>query len=374
MRSRTFILFVSSVYRLFKSTYSQYGGWMRSFYTFSVLSSIGLLSSAAVAQDGLKTISHRDKIYDMVIKGNELFAVGFPGLLLHSPDRGQSWQALDSKTDEALFSIDMAEDGRGVIVGRSGLVMTTRDGGKSFARQKSGTAEHLFDAAIQKGGKIWAVGHFGTIIHSSDGGQTFSPQTYDSSIPTSPEGESEGNAALKRSVSISEMENEGAVEEARLNSVSFANPNKGWIVGEFGLILVTEDGGKSWSRQLSEVGTLLFSVRALDENRVIAVGGEGALLQTFDGGKNWEVVKTGLSEHLLDAWSIGDKLYVVGRDGVVMAQQGRGKPLRRLLSDMYAWLDVVRFLDDQLGFIAGGRGFMLKTTDGGASWQRLSGR
>jgi photosystem II stability/assembly factor-like uncharacterized protein len=329
-----------------------------------------VLTASPVLAEGLGGVSHRDKIYDMVIHGDELFAVGFPGLLLHSADRGQSWELLDLGTENALFSIDIADDGKGVIVGRSGLVFTTSDGGKSWAKQNSGTEEHLFDVDIVNGGKAWAAGHFGTIIHSSDAGKSWSPQQYDPTVPTVA-GE-EGEEAQQVEISIAEMENEGEVGEARLNSVSMVNDREGWIGGEFGLVLHTEDGGQSWKRQVNNSGKLLFSLRAMDAEHVLAVGIEGNLIETRDGGENWKAVDAGVREHLLDVWPLDGKCYVVGRDGVVLVREGDEGDFRRLNLGIFAWLGTVRFLDQKLGFVAGGRGFLLRTGNAGAEWQRLS--
>ena len=342
-------------------------------YLTAALLALGL-TATAVSAEGLKGISHRDKIYDLVIRGDEIFAVGFPGLLLHSSDRGQSWELMDIGTDNALFAIDMAAKGKGVIVGRSGLLYTTTDGGKSWTAQKSGIREHLFDVELLDSGRAWAVGHFGTILHSKDGGKSWSAQQYDATLPELPEAEKGDGHGGRRDhrISIAEMENEGAVEEARLNAVCFVDDQQGWIGGEFGLLLHTTDGGKSWRRQVNSAGKLIFSLRAVDERHLLATGVEGNLVETRDGGQTWKTVDTGVEEHLLDIWPVGDGYYLVGRDGIVLAREGEGEPFKRLDLGIYAWLGTVRFLDAKTGFVAGGRGSLLKTTDAGAGWQRLS--
>jgi len=40
----------------------------------------------------------------------------------------------------------------------------------------------------------------------------------------------------------------------------------------------------------------------------------------------------------------------------------------------YAWLNAIVMLDAKTGFAAGGRGHLLRTDDGGATWTRLAGR
>lgn len=330
----------------------------------TVLSLINTPAYAGV----LDEISHRDKIYDIHIQGDEVFVVGYPGLLLHSKDRGQTWERLDSGVRDALFAIDINEKGRGLIVGRTGLVLMTTDGGQTWAKRDSGAKEHLFNVDITESGKAWAVGHFGTIMHSPDGGLSWKRQEFEAGFP---EGTPEAEMGV---ISDAEKENEGAAEEARLNAVGFADDQRGWIVGEFGLVLHTEDGGQTWKRQPSASGKLLFALHVLDEKRVLAAGSEGSLMETADGGRSWKPIDAGTKLHILGLFPQGDDLYLVGREGMILARRGGEDSFQPQKCGLYTWLMTVGFLDPQVGFVAGGRGFLLKTTDAGKSWQRLSGR
>ncbi|MBW1807662.1 MAG: hypothetical protein JRJ87_05660 [Deltaproteobacteria bacterium] len=325
-----------------------------------------LLIGTVVAAGPLDEISHRDKLFDITVRGNDVFIVGYPGLLLHSADKGQNFEQLDPGTKDVLYAIDMTPDGQGVIVGRAGLVLTSPDGGKSWVRQKTGIKQSLFDVAITAGGKIWAVGHFGTVIHSADGGKSWQAQEYDATPPVV-EGDGHGG------ISSAEEENEGAAEEARLNSVAFADDQHGWIVGEFGLVLYTEDGGTSWKRQRSASGKLMFAVHAIDAQNVIASGCEGTYMTTSDGGLTWKAQKTNVPEHILGIWPQKDKTYLVGRDGLILVTSSTDS-FKHLPAGLYTWLNAVEFVDSNLGFAVGGRGHLLKTVDAGKTWQRISGR
>jgi photosystem II stability/assembly factor-like uncharacterized protein len=338
-----------------------------------LLTCLLLIVAAPVSfADDLKEISFRDKIFDIAIRGNDVFAVGFPGIMLHSSDRGEHFVARKLDIDDALFSIDMAADGTGALVGRGGLLLTTSDGGKSWTKRETGTRNHLFSVAVVDGGKIWAVGHFGAIVHSADGGKSWTAQKYDPTFPALTE---EEDKALQKSDEITaEEENEGEVEYARLNSVTFTDARKGWITGEFGLVLHTEDGGATWKRQRSNVSILMFEVKAIDDKRLVVVGSEGSFIETDDGGLNWRRIDTGASENLLCVSFAGNRYVVAGWNGLLLVREGPSGSFKRIPTGLYSWLGSVAFLDDRLGFVAGGRGYLLKTTDGGMSWNRLAGK
>jgi photosystem II stability/assembly factor-like uncharacterized protein len=337
--------------------------------TTALFLSISLVLVSAPASAGvLDEISHRDKIYDIHISGDEVFVVGYPGLILHSADRGKTWERLDSGGRDALFAVDINKKGRGLIVGRTGLVLMTTDGGKTWTKRDSGAKEHLFNVDITESGKAWAVGHFGTVLHSPDGGLSWKPQEFQ---PEFPEGTPEVEMGV---ISDAEKENEGAAVEARLNAVAFADDQRGWIMGEFGMVLHTQDGGQTWKRQPSASGKLLFALHVLDENRVLAVGSEGTYMETTDGGRSWKATDTGTQQHIMGLYPSGDDLYVVGRDGLVMVRKGKAGSFKRLSAGLYTWLMTVGFFDDKSGLAAGGRGHLLQTSDAGETWQRLSGR
>lgn len=331
-----------------------------------------VLAAGPAAADPLVDISHRDKFYDLEVRGDEVFVVGYPGLLLHSADRGSSWNQIAPGTDDVLYAIALNKAGQGIIVGRAGLVLTSADSGKSWSRTKTDVKSHLFDVALTDSGHAWAVGHFGIILHSPDGGKTWEEQSYDANFPPPPEGE-EGSESNK-SLSAAEEENEGAVEEARLNGVAFANEKTGWIAGEFGLVLHTGDGGKTWKRQRGSSGLLLFSLLVFDAQKVMAFGSAGTCMQTADGGAHWKSVDMQTELHLLSADARDGKVFVAGREGLVLVRDQESGQVERKKTGLYVWLNAIHMLDAKVGFAAGGRGYLLKTDDGGATWRRLAGR
>ncbi|MGU7778863.1 WD40/YVTN/BNR-like repeat-containing protein [Burkholderia sp. PU8-34] len=127
---------------------------------------------------------------------------------------------------------------------------------------------------------------------------------------------------------------------ATLSAVTFADAERGWAVGQWGVILATHDGGETWVKQRidTSVDQPLFSVNFTNERDGIAVGLWSLLLQTHDGGKTW--ARTTLPK-----------------------PPGGGKADRNLY----------HVFDDRHGalYIAAEQGTVLKSTDGGANWSYL---
>ena len=78
-----------------------------------------------------------------------------------------------------------------------------------------------------------------------------------------------------------------------LTAVCFVDEKTGWAVGQWGVVLRTNDAGETWTVQRSDTATdrPLFSVHFKDKERGWAVGLWSLVLETKDGGKTWITVQ-----------------------------------------------------------------------------------
>src|SRR6266576_955911 len=113
-----------------------------------------------------------------------------------------------------------------------------------------------------------------------------------------------------------------------LRGASFVDANTGTVVGEYGTIVRTTDGGNSWTIQASGTTETLWAVSFTDVTNGTAVGEGGTILRTTDGGDNWVSQPSGTT------------------------LQFRG----------------VSFIDANNGTAVGEGGTILRTTDSGNSW------
>jgi len=173
-------------------------------------------------------------------------------------------------------------------------------------------------------------------------------------------------------------------EEAFLKDVYFAG-QKGWVVGERGVILHTDDGGDNWKEQTSN-GESLLSVFFIDENKGFTAGSDGTILGTEDAGATWKSVDLGwdnlipeellelgvISINLYDIFFITDTLgWIVGDAGTVLRTTDGGKQWSVTNMDAVPPLFSVCFKNEQEGVAVGSHGFCLKTNDGGLNWEKF---
>ena len=72
-----------------------------------------------------------------------------------------------------------------------------------------------------------------------------------------------------------------------LRGASFIDANTGTVVGYYGTIVRTTDGGNNWRIQTSGTTENLWAVSFSDADNGTAVGEGGTILRTTDGGNHW---------------------------------------------------------------------------------------
>lgn len=137
-------------------------------------------------------------------------------------------------------------------------------------------------------------------------------------------------------------------------------------VGERGIVLLSDDSGRSWRQVVTPVRVSLTTVTFVGEKKGWAAGHLGVILHTKDGGESWVKQFDGIQAAALvlaateqraaaepDPDKREDLLFSARR----LVEDGPDKP----------FLDLC-FLDERTGFVVGAFNLMFRTTDGGVTW------
>jgi len=291
---------------------------------------------------------------------DHVWITGFNATVLHTADGGRTWQQVritDLPTN--VYDVSFADERNGWIAAGEGRIFQTTDGGATWSVLATGTDKYLLSIFFVDRHNGWAAGEFGTVIHTSDGGLTWASQ--------------------------------GWGEDRIYNDVYFTDRLHGWIVGEYGLIYHTADGGETWDKQECkeiipvvsadewlEPTPSLYGVWFVDAARGFAAGMDGIIITTEDGGKSWQKIKSGVEGEKVTLFALqtrGDRAWAVGQKGTYLYSEDRGTTwdMRRNSTNTRFWIRALDFSDERNGWAVGSRGTILKTGNGGTSWDMISG-
>lgn len=247
-----------------------------------------------------------------ILNSGVIYAAGYDGIFLKSKNWGNSWGAdfvSSRKATPNVNAIHFLNDDTGFAACSYRLLVRTKNGGESWEillPDTLATTTHLYGVYFINWNKGFAVGQLATnkdvIYKTLDGGLTW---------------------AVRSNIASNAW-----------RAVKFSTPNKGIIVGTKLKALYTVDGGETWNLATfknvpaSLASADLRDVAFLNESVAVAVGNK-IILKTTDGGATWNYVD-----------STTTLLYSVS------------------------------FANDRVGY-AVGSGTILKTTDGGTTWTNI---
>ena len=134
-------------------------------------------------------------------------------------------------------------------------------------------------------------------------------------------------------------------------------------VGQRGHVLLSDDAGEKWQQAEVPVSADLVAVHFPDAEAGWAVGHDGVVLNSTDGGRTWV--------RQLDGRTLGNVLvpYYEGRGG---DEKWIGEAKRFAAAGAENPFLDVWFQDARTGYVVGAFGLVLRTADGGKTWEPLA--
>jgi len=256
------------------------------------------------------------------IKGSDLFAcaaigdglyiaVGNRGKIFLSENYGKDWDIIKSNTKAAFTSVCFTDNKHGWITGQGGTILHSIDGGRTWKMQSSGVKKYLLAVDFFDSENGCAVGADSTVVTTANGGKTWELSPFDLASDLG--------------------------GEFNLFAVKMLDASQICITGDMGRIFISGDAGKTWEEADSPlydeemmVGRTLYSM-TYDSGMLSAVGIDGTYVYSKDFGKSWTEGNSGINEPELFC------IHIAG---------GRG-------------------------FSAGSGGSIIRTADGGVTWETL---
>ena len=266
-----------------------------------------------------------------------------PGVILKTVDKGNTWTTILGGEDESLFGIEaiyFTSVNVGYAVGWNENILHTTDGGANWTPMSVGSsiyyytdvefwdADHGIVSAKRTNGltdQVWVT---------EDGGNTWTPATginmYIIDIAYADEntlfaacGEEDIYKSTDGGYTWSLNYDGSNPYNDPLLGVHFGTNKFGVVGGMDGTVIITTDGGNSWSKQTVGGYASYYAIQCFDTDSIYVGGTDEIIFKSLDGGISWTLTSGGGTDagSLYQFAFTDDRTgYVTGSDGTILTQ------------------------------------------------------
>ncbi|GLQ32322.1 WD40/YVTN/BNR-like repeat-containing protein [Litoribrevibacter albus] len=289
------------------------------------------------------------------LSGGRLVAAGERGHILYSDDNGKSWVQADVPVIVNIISAHFVNDSIGWAVGHDGVVLKTTNGGQSWIRQFDG-----FKANEQ------------TLVQRQKFVEELEAQIEEASDSKLEELElalEEAQFALEDA----QFDVEGGSTKPFLD-VWFKDENYGLVVGAYGQMFQTTDGGTTWHNVADKLDNPdrfhLNSIEQTQPGALVVVGEAGLIMRSTDNGDSWETLDSPYDGSFFGAVSTRqlNGLLVYGLRGHVFRSSDLGDTWEQIEVNTEQTLNSGSAFKDGTIMLVGNNGVVLKSYDSGRNF------
>lgn len=258
---------------------------------------------------------------------------------------GQDWKWINpSPVGNQLNSVKYIDASTALAVGNKGTILKTTNDGQNWSILNSNTYSNLISISVIDQDTIYVSGKDLSVFKTTDGGNTWKGIRED------------------------------LLGNRNVSQVVFVTPAIGYLLGDGLEIYKTTDYGKTWIRMEVELNFQgVTSIYFTSADTGYATLWSNGILKTTDGGLTWKTITVPqLGPFNAIDFTNDSTAYLVGMLGEILKTTDAGEnwqiqnntPIVLSNSNLVS----VDFIDENTGFVVGGRD-ILKTTDGGQHWE-----
>jgi len=313
--------------------------------------------------------------------------VGGIGTIVRTTNAGNNWLIVShnfatNTLDNDLVDIDFINDNEGFILDYRGILYCTTNAGISWLPKVLPGSSHHCVSALDR--NHYAVGGFDLISITTNGGLTWNSPNVANGHNIYSISYADSNNILAVGDRIIFRSTDGGITWSNQSSscdeglITHRDRNNVFVAGSisnnlFGNLLRSTNGGVTWNTVSS--GTTSFqplkNITFFDSLNGTMLGCFGTVYRTSDGGNTWPIYSnTGL--YFLYSASFTDK-----ENCTVICNANNRSIIVRTTNGGISWfqqkkitseiMQKVFFINQNCGYISGENGIILKTTDGGGS-------
>jgi photosystem II stability/assembly factor-like uncharacterized protein len=320
------------------------------------------------------------------------YVFGDDGVMFKSVNGGEGWTEISLHSHINLLSGWFSDDNNGFLTGDPSAILKTADGGQSFdpvtgiyADVKeinffSGTTGLAVDAEFGDG---WHDFHYSRIYRTENAGEDWTQVDaflnigiYDMDFPTPDTGYLSGislmGGMLFRTVNGGlnwQFANFSPPIGNDFGFLCFPSGHCGYS-GLFFNLARTTDAGETWQIVWTDSTNYIRAFSFCDEdNGLLAT--TGGVYHTTGGGATWDLAYPSSTATAVFSMT-PERLFVAEPPGTIVRSIDGGASWDNVYTGVDFIIKDIRFTDTETGYVAGGWGVIMKTEDGGTTWDQLT--
>ncbi len=235
---------------------------------------------------------HATDNFMAVAVAHDRYGAGGGNVLLRSAD-GKTWVRQELPRASAIIAMAACPNSALAALDFRSKVWVLDAGAKSWEARSLTDKLQPMDLTCAADGRLWAVGGDSTIEYSADLGKSWT------------------------------ITHQG--DDAYMRSVRFVDAQHGFVAGEFGTFLVTEDGGQTWMKRQGLPETFYpFSMAFLNSQTGWISGPAGANYYTADAGLTWTEQQSPTGSPLFALFQQGGEVFGAGDAGRLLQASATG--------------------------------------------------
>ncbi len=293
---------------------------------------------------------------DIAVAGERLVAAGERGHIIYSDDDGKTWIQAEVPVSVTLTAVHFPTPTHGWAVGHSGAVLHSSDGGESWKMQLNGVraAELAIEAKEERVAELEAR------------------------IEEAPEDQVEDLEWALDDLLFTLENMRADLDIGPVNpflDVWFENESHGFVIGAYGMIFRTTDGGQSWrdwsDNLTNPTGMHLNAITQVRGGALVIAGEAGLIRVSVDNGESWEERESPYDGSFFGVMGTGDvnEILVFGLRGNILFSSDLGKSWETVPSDATATLNDGAVTPGGRIILVGNGGAVLESTDGGETFE-----
>ncbi|MGB8702156.1 MAG: photosynthesis system II assembly factor Ycf48 [Thermosynechococcaceae cyanobacterium] len=256
------------------------------------------------------------------------------------------WELVQLPTTETVLDLSFASPEHGWLSGTRSTLMETFDSGKTWEPRTLdlGETDYRLSSVSFYGNEGWVAGAPSILLHTEDGGQSWARVPLSAKLPGLP---------------------------AKIVAVA---PHSAEMTTDVGAIYKTEDNGRHWNALVQEAFGVLRNVNRGEDGTYIAVSSRGSFYSIWHPGDTaWEPHNRNNSRRVQNmGFDPQGHLWMLARGGQIQFSNDNkewDEPFQPERSFGVGLLDLAYRTPDE-AWLAGGIGNLLRSSDGGKTWQR----